>query len=146
MVYKKVLPILLLTLIFVGAPPAETAFARGSGGGYRSSHISHSSHSTHNRSISTSTSRSSPSSKISTHRSTYAAAIPRDSPGRIKRSEKAKHNFQRSNPCPSTGRTTGSCPGYVIDHIKPLKHGGSDSPSNMQWQTKEAAKAKDKWE
>jgi len=30
--------------------------------------------------------------------------------------------------------------------MKPLKRGGADKPSNMQWQTKEAAKAKDKWE
>jgi hypothetical protein len=36
--------------------------------------------------------------------------------------------------------------GYVVDHVTPLKRGGSDSPSNMQWQTKQAAKAKDKWE
>ena len=35
---------------------------------------------------------------------------------------------------------------HVIDHIIPLKRGGADAPSNMQWQTKEAAKAKDKWE
>ena len=37
-------------------------------------------------------------------------------------------------------------PGYVVDHVVALKHGGTDSPSNMQWQTKEAAKAKDKVE
>jgi len=37
-------------------------------------------------------------------------------------------------------------PGYVVDHKVPLKRGGSDTPSNMQWQTKEAAKAKDKVE
>jgi hypothetical protein len=28
----------------------------------------------------------------------------------------------------------------------PLKRGGADSPSNMQWQTQAAAKAKDKVE
>ena len=37
-------------------------------------------------------------------------------------------------------------PGYVIDHIDPLKRGGADIPSNMQWQTVEAAKAKDRVE
>jgi hypothetical protein len=31
----------------------------------------------------------------------------------------------------------------VIDHIKPLACGGVDAPSNMQWQTIAAAKAKD---
>jgi hypothetical protein len=37
-------------------------------------------------------------------------------------------------------------PGYVVDHTTLLKRGGSDTPTNMQWQTKEAAKAKDKVE
>jgi hypothetical protein len=31
--------------------------------------------------------------------------------------------------------------GYVIDNIKPLKHGGADAPSNMQWRTKAAGQA-----
>ena len=45
----------------------------------------------------------------------------------------------------STGYPNGR-PGYVVDHIVPLKRGGADTPANMQWQTEAAAKAKDKWE
>lgn len=62
------------------------------------------------------------------------------------RSSAAKTAFKRISPCPATGRSTGPCPGYIIDHIKPLACGGADAPSNMQWQTKSAAKAKDAWE
>jgi hypothetical protein len=64
----------------------------------------------------------------------------------IKRSKAARDAFMRSHPCPANGHTRGACPGYVLDHIIALKRGGPDSPSNMQWQTVEAAKAKDKWE
>lgn len=66
--------------------------------------------------------------------------------GKYKRDPLQKRAFMRQHPCPSTGRTSGACPGYVVDHVRPLKRGGADIPSNMQWQTKEAAKAKDKWE
>lgn len=64
----------------------------------------------------------------------------RDSHGRIKRNEEAKDQFERQTGFPH-GR-----PGYVVDHIRPLACGGADSPSNMQWQTIQAAKAKDKTE
>jgi hypothetical protein len=37
-------------------------------------------------------------------------------------------------------------PGYIVDHIMPLARGGADAPSNMQWQSREEAKAKDKVE
>lgn len=77
-------------------------------------------------------------------RSAYGAS--RDGHGRIARSAGAKDAFKRSHPCPSTGRSIDACTGYVIDHIRPLKRGGADAPSNMQWQTIQAAKAKDKWE
>ena len=70
----------------------------------------------------------------------------RDSRGRIKRSATAKDEFKKQRPCPSTGRTTGACPGYTIDHVQPLKRGGADNPSNMQWQTNSEAKEKDKTE
>jgi|ERR1035437_7884680 hypothetical protein len=63
-----------------------------------------------------------------------------------KRSRSARESFKRAHPCPSTGKKSGACPGYTIDHIKPLKRGGADAPSNMQWQTRADAKAKDRWE
>jgi hypothetical protein len=75
-----------------------------------------------------------------------AVGIARDANGKIKRSQTAKNDFKQSHPCPATGRSSGACPGYVIDHVKALKRGGADAPSNMQWQTKEAAKQKDKTE
>jgi hypothetical protein len=36
--------------------------------------------------------------------------------------------------------------GYVVDHIAPLRCGGGDDPSNMQWQTVQEAKIKDRME
>ncbi|HTP27997.1 MAG TPA: HNH endonuclease signature motif containing protein [Anaeromyxobacteraceae bacterium] len=63
-----------------------------------------------------------------------------------KRDPAERRAFQRTHPCPSTGRTSGACPGYVVDHVQALKRGGADAPSNMQWQTVEDAKAKDRVE
>ena len=85
------------------------------------------------------------SSKNHAH-SKASPGVQRDSHGHIQRSAEAKHRFKKSYPCPSTGKSRGACPGYVIDHVVPLKRGGKDAPENMQWQTKEAAKAKDKVE
>lgn len=65
---------------------------------------------------------------------------------RTKRSQAAKNAFKKEHPCPTTGRSRGGCPGYVIDHIRPLACGGPDAPMNMQWQTLAEAKAKDRWE
>lgn len=74
-----------------------------------------------------------------------AVAFPAEA-AKIKRSTVARHQFQKINPCPSTGKPRGACPGYVIDHIVPLCAGGADKPANMQWQTIAAAKAKDRIE
>lgn len=87
-----------------------------------------------------STSHSSKHSSPSAHKSSYAAGVKRDSRGHIARSSKAKAEFMKQ-----TGHPHGR-PGYVVDHIVPLKRGGSDTPNNMQWQTKGEAKAKDKTE
>jgi hypothetical protein len=62
------------------------------------------------------------------------------------RSREVRREFQREHPCPSTGKTSGACPGYRKDHVLPLACGGPDAVSNMRWQTVAAAKAKDRWE
>ena len=56
------------------------------------------------------------------------------------------HEFQREHLCPSTGETSGACPGYRKDYIVPLGCGGLDVVSNLAWQTVAAAKAKDRWQ
>ena len=66
--------------------------------------------------------------------------LSRNASGHIRRSEAVKRTFMRQ-----TGYPRGRL-GYVVDHIKPLACGGSDAPSNMQWQTAAAAKAKDRVE
>lgn len=77
---------------------------------------------------------------------TKCTSCVRDSHGRIARSATARQSFAKSHPCPSTGKTSGGCKGYVIDHVTPLKRGGADAPANMQWQSTAAAKAKDRIE
>jgi hypothetical protein len=47
------------------------------------------------------------------------------------RSREVTREFQREHPCPSTGRTSGACPGYRKDHIKPLACGGPDAVWNL---------------
>ena len=69
-----------------------------------------------------------------------AVLVERDANGKIARSAAAKREFMRK-----TGHPNG-WPGHVVDHVVPLKRGGSDTAANMQWQTVEEAKAKDKWE
>ena len=86
------------------------------------------------------------SSVASHHSSSRCSSCARNGEGQISRSSKAKGKFERQKPCPTTGRTSGPCAGYVVDHVKPLACGGEDKPSNMQWQSREAAKVKDRWE
>jgi hypothetical protein len=131
---KKLLIALALTLLLLPAAVATGSSSRTS------------------RSSSRSTAKKSGAPKSTSRtdrsqtRSSKCATCKRDARGRIARSTTAKHEFQKAHPCPSTGKTTGACKGYVIDHITPLKRGGTDTPGNMQWQTTAAAKAKDKVE
>jgi hypothetical protein len=62
------------------------------------------------------------------------------------RSRAQREAFFHSHPCPSTGKTHGRCPGYVVDHVTPLCAGGADASSNMAWQEIGASKIKDKQE
>ena len=116
---------LLAAIVAAAMSIAPAAYAKSS----------HSSHSYANRSHAT-----------RTYHSRAYPGVRRDARGRIARSGEAKDQFRKSHPCPATGKRYGACPGYVIDHIHALKHGGADAPYNMQWQTRAAAKAKDKWE
>ena len=49
--------------------------------------------------------------------SDYCVSCERDSHGHIKRSLEAKKAFKKMQPCPSTAKSFGPCPGYIIDHI-----------------------------
>jgi hypothetical protein len=59
---------------------------------------------------------------------------------------KVRTAFVKAHPCPSTGGTRLPCPGYVVDHAIPLCAGGPDAVENLQWQTYEASKKKDRAE
>lgn len=63
----------------------------------------------------------------------YCGFVPRTTSGDIKRSAAELTKFQAINPCPSTGLKTGACPGWNIDHVRPLASAGCDKVGNMQW-------------
>jgi hypothetical protein len=83
---------------------------------------------------------------LADHTARYCTSCERDARGRIKRSTSVRRAFQREHPCPSTGLQTGHCPGYIKDHIRALKHGGTDTVDNMQWEPTTEAKSKDRIE
>jgi 5-methylcytosine-specific restriction endonuclease McrA len=60
------------------------------------------------------------------------------------RSRALRAEFMRENPCPATGKTSGACPGWQVDHKVPLCLGGPevDSIRNLQWLATEPHKAK----
>ena len=147
---KRLLFVFVSLLFVFNLALTESAMARGGGhssgghssGGHSSKGYSskgHSSGGKYSRGQSTSRNRSAGTHSFKEN-SKAAPGVKRDSHGRIARSSKAKQEFMKQTGYPK-GR-----PGYVVDHIVPLKKGGCDCTSNMQWQTKAEAKAKDKVE
>jgi hypothetical protein len=64
----------------------------------------------------------------------------------IKRSQAVVRQFRKIHPCPATGRTTGACKNWVIDHRYPLCAGGKDAVANLAWQELQASRDKDRLE
>jgi len=130
---KKFLLLLATTFVFVTQATFAQTHVNGyykKDGTYVHSYTRNSKSSTH-------------STYISPHSYSYtstSSAAQKDSHGRIKRSSSAKHQFEKKTGYPH-GRA-----GYVVDHVIPLSKGGCDCPDNMQWQTIQDAKEKDKWE
>lgn len=82
---------------------------------------------------------------------TRYCGVVREPDGTISRSNAVRDAFKRQHPCPSTGKPSGACPGWEIDHVIPLACGGCDAVSNMQWLPSEIKSAagtlpKDRWE
>ncbi len=150
MMVRRFARLLLVLVLAVSASGLSRSRSSSRSRSYhsRSSYSHRSSH----RSSTRSTHRSSrshlrsPDRYSGSHRSRRASGVARNSHGRIQRSRSERASFVRSNPCPSTGRRSGACRGYVVDHVRPLECGGADAPSNMQWQTTAAGKAKDRTE
>ena len=80
----------------------------------------------------------------------YVGAPVRNADGTIHRSRAVLVAFQKIHPCPSTGKTSGACPNWALDHVISLDCGGRDSVSNLQWLPLNlktcAGICKDRWE
>lgn len=61
--------------------------------------------------------------------------VDRELHDRAVKTQHAKEEFANANPCPVTGATTGSCPGYVIECVAPDPANPSRcfDGANLQW-------------
>lgn len=146
---KTIMFLLAVTLLL---PFSLDAGVRGSSSSKTTSSRSSSS-SKSPKSTSTKTAKAPKAPKNAKAPKTSTAAKPKDSKqpkkstvaarnknGKIARSPAARSSFMKESGYPK-GRK-----GYVVDHIVPLECGGADTPSNMQWQTSQEAKIKDRTE
>lgn len=72
-----------------------------------------------------------------------ALLIACSQPTKQTRHPSVRAEFLREHPALSMVNDVGPCPGYVVDHIKPLCVGDDDSVDNMQWQTSGGSYLKD---
>lgn len=63
----------------------------------------------------------------------YCGPPARNAKGEIIRRADVRAAFRRVHPCPSTGETSGACPGWQINHTVPLICHGCDSLVNLSW-------------
>lgn len=75
----------------------------------------------------------------------YCGSPVRNADGSIKRSALVLRAFQRLHPCPATGSTEGSCPGWSLNHVIPLACGGCDAVSNLDWMPNEIKTCREPW-
>lgn len=76
----------------------------------------------------------------------FCGPPPRHADGGIMRSSAVTRTFKKLHPCPSTSLTFGPCPGWYMDHVKPLSCGYCDSLDNLQWLPSDLWMAKSLWE
>ena len=75
----------------------------------------------------------------------YCGVPVRDATGAIVRSVATINAFRAIHPCPVTGKTTGACHGWAINHTIPLACGGCDAVSNMDWMPVEIKSCSQPW-
>lgn len=63
----------------------------------------------------------------------YCGEPKRAADGTLVRSQAVVSAFRKLHPCPRTGKTSGACVGWQVNHTIPLACGGCDAVSNMQW-------------
>ena len=77
----------------------------------------------------------------------YGGAPKRDANGRIIRRAAVIAAYKKIHPCPSTGLYgPGACPGWALNHDKPLACGGRDAVSNLSYMRNDAKKIVDSYE
>lgn len=75
----------------------------------------------------------------------FCGAPLRNADGTIKRSSTVLTAFKKLHPCPVTGKSSGACPGWAINHIVPLANGGCDAVVNLMWLPAEVKSCADDW-